>query len=81
MAIYHTESQPRTYAETVLLGVATALASMLAPSVETMAFLTPDNFWPRWAIYSVADAAGKERVVRYEYHRLAQGGAGHCWPF
>ncbi|KAI0714030.1 hypothetical protein C8T65DRAFT_726796 [Cerioporus squamosus] len=81
MAIYYVDSQHTHYAQTILVNAATALAGMLAPSVETIAFLTPDNFWPRWAIYSVHDAPdGKGRTALYEYHRLAQGGAGHCWP-
>ncbi|TFK80835.1 hypothetical protein K466DRAFT_591621 [Polyporus arcularius HHB13444] len=57
IARYYTEYQHRAYAERTLLRVATALACMLPPSVETIAFLTPDNFWPRWAVYSVHDAA------------------------
>ncbi|KAI0714008.1 hypothetical protein C8T65DRAFT_738908 [Cerioporus squamosus] len=81
-AIYYVDSQHRHYATTTLASAANALACMLAPSVKTIAFLTPDNFWPRWAIYSVLEAPdGKGRTALYEYHRLAQGGAGHCWPF
>ncbi|RPD62204.1 hypothetical protein L227DRAFT_28983 [Lentinus tigrinus ALCF2SS1-6] len=72
-ARYFVDEQHEWYATNKLLDEATALACMLAPSVRTIAFLTPDNAWPRWAIYSVHTVGdGKERVAQYLEHREAR---------
>ena len=82
-ARYYIDGQHTSYATGKLLEVATALARMLAPSVRTIAFLTPDNIWPRWAVYAVEDLQRStssvrgtedhdERAARYLEHREAR---------
>ena len=82
-ARYYTDGHHTSYATGKLLDVANTLARMLAPSVRTIAFLTPDNIWPRWAVYAVehpqmsaSSVRGAEddddRVARYIEHREAR---------
>ncbi|RPD62245.1 hypothetical protein L226DRAFT_532727 [Lentinus tigrinus ALCF2SS1-7] len=70
---FYRNEQHECYATSKLLDAATALACTLAPSVRTIAFLTPDNTWPRWAIYTIHTVGdGKERVAQYLEHREAR---------
>ena len=74
-ARYYTDGHHTSYATGKLLDVANTLARILAPSVRTIAFLTPDNVWPRWAVYGICGSENgddQQRVAHYLEHREAR---------